>query len=96
MGDNETRHYILPMVIPYIFSFFAHLWPFMVVWGFALWGWDLGLGFWGWSFQLMGFRVCDLGPSVFFVEWPSAKKLCDNESCESEMTEVHTHLSYID
>ena len=36
----------------YFSLIFAHLWWFR--------GWGLGLGFWGWGFQLMG-----LGP----VEW---------------------------
>ena len=26
----------------------------------------LGLGFWGWGFQLMDFRACDVGLSGFY------------------------------
>ena len=97
MGDDETQHYILPKVILYIFFHFLLIYGGLGVGVLgAFWGRDLGLGFWGWSFQLMGFRVCYVGPSGFFVELPSAKKLCDNESCEWEMPEVHTHLLFID
>ena len=71
----------------------------------AFWGGGLRLGFCGWSFQLMGFRNCCMGPSGFFWDFGSlykhrrmtlGKKLCDNESCEWEMPEVQTHLLYID
>ena len=42
MGDNETRHYILPMVIPYNFSLFC---SFMAIYG-GLGVCVLGLGSW--------------------------------------------------
>ena len=38
----------------------------MEVWGLGLWGWGLELGFWSWSFQLIVFRDCGVGPSGFF------------------------------
>ena len=46
----------------------------MVVWGSRFWGWSLRLGFWGWGFQLMGFEVCGVGPSVFSLGWGSLDK----------------------
>ena len=71
MGDNETRLYIFPTVILYIFFlFFAHLWWF----GGWLVFWGLGFGFWGWSFQLMGFCDCGVGFSGFFWDWGSLYK----------------------
>ena len=56
----------------YIFSharlfftfFFLFICLFMVVGGLAFWG--LGFGFWGWPFQLMGFRDCGVRSSGFF------------------------------
>ena len=65
---------------------FSRIWSFMVVWG-----WDLGLGFWAWVFQLMGFGTCGVGSSSFFFEgWGSlykyrrknlGKKLCGVVMC---------------
>ena len=33
--------------------------------GFGFWGWGFVLGFWGCSFQFMGFGACGAGPSGF-------------------------------
>ena len=71
MGDNETRLYIFPTVILYIFFLFFCL--FMVVRGLVLWG--LGFGFLGWSFQLMGFCDCGVGFSGFFWDCGSLYKI---------------------
>ena len=38
----------------------------MVIWGLRPRGWGLGLGFWGWGFQLMGFGASGVGPSGVF------------------------------
>ena len=40
----------------------------------VVWGWGVGLGFCGWGFQLMGFGVCGVGPSVFLGGWGSLYK----------------------
>ena len=32
----------------------------------GFWGLGLGLGFWAWGFQLLGFGSCDVGSSGFF------------------------------
>ena len=54
----DTLHMIFSQDYSFYFSLiFAHLWWFG--------GWGLGLGFWGWSLQLMGFETCGVGP----VEW---------------------------
>ena len=61
MGDNETRLYIFPTVILYIFFlFFAHLWWFGG-WCFGVLDLVFGVGlFSGWGFEtvvrgLLGF-----------------------------------------
>ena len=38
----------------------------MVVLGSGFWGRGLGLGFWGWVFQLVRFGACCVLPSYFF------------------------------
>ena len=53
-----------PRVILYTFSHFC---SFSVVWG-------LGLGYWGWGSQLIGFGACGGGPSGFFYGWGSLYK----------------------
>ena len=42
--------------------FFILFFSFLLIYG----GLGLGLGFWGWSFQLMGFQDCGVGPFGFF------------------------------
>ena len=37
-----------------------------MVWRLGFWGRGLELCFWGWGFQLMGFRAYGVGPSGFF------------------------------
>ena len=46
-----------------VILYFSRIWSFMVV----CWGWGLGLRFWAWVFQLMGFGTCGVGSSSFFL-----------------------------
>ena len=62
-----------PRVIIYTFFSFLLIYGGLVVLGlgFGVFDW----GFWGWSFQLMGFGACGVGPVwVFFWGWGSLNK----------------------
>ena len=59
--------YFFPRVI--LYNYFL----FLLIYGDLGLG-GLGLGFWGWSFQLMGFVACGVGPTWFVWGWGSLYK----------------------